>query len=174
VREASARLIADVYSGRLNPRIATSLAPLLNLQLRAIETVELQQRVVKLERLLADLDTAFLTVRSRMKHGLGCLKRFQMESHLEPRVLRSVLHGPDGSQAKQIVVGRDQRKVHDLSTGGKEPICGIAFWQRWPSPTLEDQGDRVHSSRIYMVEVGMGTARVFRCGNSQGSRNNFD
>src|ERR1700746_3360531 len=31
-----------------------------------------------------------------------------------PRVLRSVLHGPDCSQAKQIVGGRDQRKVHDL------------------------------------------------------------
>jgi hypothetical protein len=57
VREASARVIADVYSGRLNPRIATSLASLLNLQLRAIETVELQQRVVKLERLLAGMDT---------------------------------------------------------------------------------------------------------------------
>jgi antitoxin VapB len=42
--------------------------------------------------------------------------------------------------------------------------------QRWPSPTLEDQGDRVHTSRIYMVEVGMDTARLFRCGNSQAVR----
>jgi hypothetical protein len=109
-----------------------------------------------------------------MNCSLRCLKRFWRASHLGTEGLRSVLHRPDCSQAKQIVVGRDQRKVHDLSTGGKEPICGIAFWQRWPSPTLEDQGDRVHSSRIYMVEVGMGTARVFRCGNSQGSRNNFD
>ena len=33
---------------------------------------------------------------------------------VDPRVLRSVLHGPDCSQAKQIVGGRDQRKVHDL------------------------------------------------------------
>jgi len=29
-------------------------------------------------------------------------------------------------QAKQIVVHRDQGKVHDLSSGGKEPIYGIA------------------------------------------------
>lgn len=57
VREASERLIADVYSGKLHPKIASSLAPLLNLQLRAIETVDLQQRVVKLERLLAEMDT---------------------------------------------------------------------------------------------------------------------
>ena len=30
-----------------------------------------------------------------------------------PRVLRSVLHRPDCSQAKQIVVRRDERKVHE-------------------------------------------------------------
>lgn len=57
VREAGARLIADVYSGKLHPKIASGLAPLLNLQLRAIETVDLEQRVVKLERLLAEVDT---------------------------------------------------------------------------------------------------------------------
>jgi hypothetical protein len=71
-------------------------------------------------------------------------------------------------QAKQIVVGRDQRKVHDLSSGGKEPIYGIASrqrellgeqhdlvgqtrfphgtaQQRRPSPTPEDQGDYVYT-----------------------------
>jgi hypothetical protein len=56
VREAGARLIADVYSGKLHPKIASGLAPLLNLQLRAIETVDLEQRVVKLEKLLAERD----------------------------------------------------------------------------------------------------------------------
>src|SRR5437868_14713615 len=37
VRTIVARLIEDVYAGKLHPRIATGLAPLLNLQLRAIE-----------------------------------------------------------------------------------------------------------------------------------------
>jgi hypothetical protein len=62
-----------------------------------------------------------------------------------PRILRSVLHRPDGSQAKQIVVGRDQRKVHDLSSGGKEPICGIALWKQ---ELLGDQHDLVGQRRF--------------------------
>src|SRR6266567_9596400 len=37
VRDTVARLIADVFSGKLSPKIAAGLAPLLNLQLRAIE-----------------------------------------------------------------------------------------------------------------------------------------
>jgi hypothetical protein len=79
-----------------------------------------------------------------------------------------VLHGPDCSQAKQIVVDRDQRKAHGLSSGGKEPIYGIALCQRellgdqhdlagercfpqgtaqqrWCSPTLEDLGNCVYT-----------------------------
>ena len=42
VRDTVARLIADVYAGRVHPRIANGLAPLFNLQLRAIETTELE------------------------------------------------------------------------------------------------------------------------------------
>ncbi len=53
VRDAVAQLIADVYAGRLHPRIASGLAPLLNLQLRAIETTDLERRVAKVEKLLA-------------------------------------------------------------------------------------------------------------------------
>src|SRR5580700_83180 len=34
VRDTVARLIEDVYSGKLHPKIAASLAPLLSLQLR--------------------------------------------------------------------------------------------------------------------------------------------
>ena len=33
-----AQLIVDVYAGKLHPRVAAGLAPLLNLQLRAIQT----------------------------------------------------------------------------------------------------------------------------------------
>jgi len=53
VRETVARLIADVYAGRIHPRIAATLGPLLNLQMRAIETADLERRVAKLEKLSA-------------------------------------------------------------------------------------------------------------------------
>ncbi len=56
-----ARLIADVYTGRIHPRIAAGLAPLLNLQLRAVETANaidttnLEKRVAELSKLAAEL-----------------------------------------------------------------------------------------------------------------------
>jgi hypothetical protein len=53
VRDTVARLITDVYAGKLHPRIAAGLAPLMNLQLRAIETADLEQRMVRIENLLA-------------------------------------------------------------------------------------------------------------------------
>jgi hypothetical protein len=56
VRDAVAQLIADVYGGKMNPRVAANLAPLLNLQLRAIETIDIEQRVARVEKLLAKLD----------------------------------------------------------------------------------------------------------------------
>jgi hypothetical protein len=59
VRDTVARLIADVYAGKINPRIAAGLAPLLNLQMRAIETIEttdLKRRIVELEKFLAEAE----------------------------------------------------------------------------------------------------------------------
>ena len=50
VRNMVARLIDDVYSRRLNPRVAAGLAPLLSLQLRAIETTDVQRRLDALEK----------------------------------------------------------------------------------------------------------------------------
>jgi hypothetical protein len=55
VRDLVARLIADVHAGKVNPKIAAGLAPLMNLQLRAIETSNLEIRVEKLEKLLTKL-----------------------------------------------------------------------------------------------------------------------
>jgi hypothetical protein len=55
VRDLVARLIADVHAGRVHPKIAAGLAPLMNLQLRAIETSNLELRVEKLEKLLTKL-----------------------------------------------------------------------------------------------------------------------
>ncbi|MCU1304369.1 MAG: hypothetical protein JWQ87_4653 [Candidatus Sulfotelmatobacter sp.] len=50
VRNTVARLISDVYSGKLRPSIAGGLAPLLSLQLRAIEKTDLEERIAKLEQ----------------------------------------------------------------------------------------------------------------------------
>jgi len=56
VRDAVTQLVADVYAGRVNSRVAANLAPLLNLQLRAIETTDLEQRLIRVEKLLAKVD----------------------------------------------------------------------------------------------------------------------
>jgi hypothetical protein len=45
VRKTVAQLIEDVYSGRLDTRVAMALTPLLNLQLRAIETTDVERRL---------------------------------------------------------------------------------------------------------------------------------
>jgi hypothetical protein len=55
IRDTVARLIADVIASKVHPRVASGLAPLMNLQLRAIETANLELRVEKLEKLLAQL-----------------------------------------------------------------------------------------------------------------------
>jgi hypothetical protein len=53
VQDAVEKLIADVYAGKLPPRVAAGLAPLLNLQLRAVEATNLELRLEKVEKLLA-------------------------------------------------------------------------------------------------------------------------
>ena len=49
VRDAVDRLIEDVYSGKISPRIAGSVAPLLALQMRAIRETDLETRIARLE-----------------------------------------------------------------------------------------------------------------------------
>jgi hypothetical protein len=56
VRDTVARLIADVYSGRLSPRIASGLAPLLNIQLRAIDATDIELRMTRLDERLAVIE----------------------------------------------------------------------------------------------------------------------
>ncbi len=53
VRDMVARLIVEVYAGKLHPRIAAGLAPLMNLQLRTIEATDLERRLARLEKALA-------------------------------------------------------------------------------------------------------------------------
>jgi hypothetical protein len=52
VRDAVDRLITDVYAGKLHPKIAAGLAPLLQLQLRALDATETEGRLSRLERLI--------------------------------------------------------------------------------------------------------------------------
>src|ERR1700722_643434 len=53
VPDAVGQLIADVHAGKMNSRVAANLAPLLNLQLRAIETTDIERRLIWVENLLA-------------------------------------------------------------------------------------------------------------------------
>jgi hypothetical protein len=64
IRDTVAQLIAKVYAGKVSPRVAFGLAPLLNLQLRAIEATDLEQRLTSVEKLLAKAETD-----SRQKNG---------------------------------------------------------------------------------------------------------
>jgi len=64
-----------------------------------------------------------------------------------------VLHRPEGSQAQQIVVRRDQRKIHDLSGGGQKPIRGITVRQR---ELLGEQHDFVGERRFPQRCCGCG------------------
>jgi hypothetical protein len=57
VGDIAARLIADVYDGKLHPRTAASLAPLLHLQLRVLENINIEQRLARLERLSRDTES---------------------------------------------------------------------------------------------------------------------
>src|ERR1035438_3909531 len=92
VRDTVARLIADVYAGKINPRIATGLAPLLNLQMRAIETTDQEGRLAKLEKLLAEAEDRPKTTASppmansigeRMKRAELKLEEYQRSTLLE-------------------------------------------------------------------------------------------
>jgi hypothetical protein len=58
VRDLVARLIADVHAGKVHPKIAAGLAPLMNLQLRAIETSNLEVQLAQLEKRLTKLEAS--------------------------------------------------------------------------------------------------------------------
>jgi hypothetical protein len=50
LRDECARLIENVYAGKISPRIAACLVPLLNLQMRVIHLTDLEERIAKLEK----------------------------------------------------------------------------------------------------------------------------
>ena len=65
VRDVVTQLIADVYSGKLQPRVAAGLAPLLNLQLRAIEATDQDRRISRLEEMQTALEQTMQESRTR-------------------------------------------------------------------------------------------------------------
>ena len=54
IRDTVARLLSDVYAGKLHPRIAAGLAPLMHLQLRVVQKTEFEKGLARVERLLRD------------------------------------------------------------------------------------------------------------------------
>ena len=56
VKAAIAHVIADVHAKRLPPRIATGVAPLFNILLRALDTEEQEERLRKLEEKINKLE----------------------------------------------------------------------------------------------------------------------
>ena len=63
VRDAGARLIHDVHSGQVDPRIAASLAPLLSLQLRSVEAAD----NAELRALIAEFHKKLELVETQLK-----------------------------------------------------------------------------------------------------------
>jgi len=55
VRDTVARLIEDLQSGKLHPKMASGFSSLLSLQLRALETSDFERRLIKLEQLVAKI-----------------------------------------------------------------------------------------------------------------------
>jgi hypothetical protein len=58
VRETVDRLVAEVYEGKIQPKVAAGLAPLLNLQLQAIKTTDLDLRLAKMEKQMEERNEA--------------------------------------------------------------------------------------------------------------------
>ena len=58
VRDTVARLIADLYAGKLHPRVAAGLGPLLHLLLRAIGKTDVERGVADIEAQLRKLTLA--------------------------------------------------------------------------------------------------------------------
>lgn len=81
VRDTLARLIAEVHAGKLQPKIAAGMAPLLNMQLRTIETVTKLEAEAQAKRDLDDerpaQDLTDAELDQRMRRGEDSLAQEQ-------------------------------------------------------------------------------------------------
>jgi len=68
VRDGLARVIRDLHEGKIHPRTATSMAQLLNLQLRTIKTVtELEERAATASKSISETIRLVRAGRERIK-----------------------------------------------------------------------------------------------------------
>jgi hypothetical protein len=86
-----ARLIVDVHAGKLNPKTAAVLAPLIDLQLRLKETTEnanLKQQVAESQKQLADKGDNEGPIRvlwiGRARTGEEATKPYRSANSLDP------------------------------------------------------------------------------------------
>jgi general stress protein YciG len=71
VHNALEQITAGVYSGQIKPQIASTLARLLGLVQRAIETVDHERRFAEMEKLLAELKESLAATGSAHNPSLG-------------------------------------------------------------------------------------------------------
>jgi hypothetical protein len=107
IKSMVARLINDVYTGKLHPRIAAGLAPLLNMQLRAIEMTDLELRLAKLEKQIVAMEAK--------------------EAHQGNRRRRTIDFGPRGPMIKAPLDGDDDADVQSTSSEPLKPPS--VFWK---------------------------------------------
>jgi len=50
IQEECARLLENIYSGKIPPKVATCIGPLLSLQMRVIQVAEREARITRLEQ----------------------------------------------------------------------------------------------------------------------------
>jgi hypothetical protein len=88
VQDAVEKLVSEVYAGQLHPRVAAGLAPLLNLQLRALEATDLDRRLEKVESLLDKLKDQLTDARVEAKREAE--RKKQNDETLGKRPLQAV------------------------------------------------------------------------------------
>ena len=86
VRETVARLIADLYAGKLHPRVAAGLGPLLNIQLRAIEKTDVERRVGEIE---AQLRKLTLTLEKNSQQRMAPERAKRLVDSQEPEAIKA-------------------------------------------------------------------------------------
>ncbi len=71
VQSMVARLITDVYAGKIHPKTAAGLAPLLNVQMRAIEVTNLEGQVASLKKRLAEVSSPQISLSERFRAAMA-------------------------------------------------------------------------------------------------------
>jgi hypothetical protein len=105
VRDTVARLIADVYTGRIPSRIAAGLASLMSLQLRAIETTNFELRVTELEKRVAEAEDKL------NGHGGARASDVSQLRKPSPESLGEIGHGVGGGVRNLRIGCRTERYV---------------------------------------------------------------